>query len=117
MAADQRLICASDALEEGGQGVRFEVQWAGEITPAFMTRYNGRAVAYLNQCAHVPVEMDFNAGEFFDDSGLYFVCATHGAMYAPESGLCVAGPCVGRRLAKLEIQERDGNIYLIEGNE
>ena len=116
MAAGQRLICASDTLEEGGLGVRFEVLWAGESTPAFVVRYDGYAVAYLNRCAHVPVEMDFNAGDFFDDSGLYFVCATHGAMYAPASGLCLAGPCVGRRLIKLEIQERDGNVYLIEGN-
>jgi len=117
MAAQLRLICAANALEEGGLGVRFDVQWAGEATPAFVTRYNGHPVAYLNRCAHMPVEMDFNAGEFFDDSGLYFVCATHGAMYAPESGLCMAGPCVGRRLTKLKVLEHDGNIYLIEGNE
>ena len=116
MVTGQRLICASGSLQEGGLGVRFEVSWAGENVPAFVVRYNGHAVAYLNQCAHVPVEMDFNAGDFFDDSGLYFVCATHGAMYAPESGLCIAGPCVGRRLHKLHIQERDGNVYLIEGN-
>lgn len=116
MAAHTRLICASNALEEGGHAVRFEVQWAGETTPAFVVRYNRRAVAYLNRCAHVPVELDFNPGDFFDDSGLYFVCATHGAMYAPDSGLCLAGPCAGRRLTKLEIQERDGNVYLIEGN-
>lgn len=116
MVTCQRLICASADLREGGLGVRFEVNWAGQSTPAFVVRYNGHAVAYLNQCAHVPVELDFNAGDFFDDSGLYFVCATHGAMYAPESGLCIAGPCVGRRLHKLTVHERDGNVYLIEGN-
>ena len=116
MVAGERLICASNALQEGGLGVRFEVNWAGESTPAFVVRYNGLAVAYLNQCAHVPVEMDFNAGDFFDDSGLYFVCATHGATYVPDSGLCIAGPCVGRRLHKLNVYERDGNVYLIEGN-
>ena len=116
MATSLRLICASNVLEDGGLCVRFDAQWAGSTTPAFVARYRGCAVAYLNQCAHVPVELDFNHGAFFDDSGLYFICATHGAMYAPESGLCMAGPCVGRRLTKLLVVERDGNVYLIEGN-
>ena len=117
MAVGERLICAASALEEGGLGVRFEVQWAGEATPAFVVRYDGAPVAYLNRCGHVPVEMDFNAGEFFDLSGLYFVCATHGALYDPESGACRGGPCNGRGLHKLKVLERDGHIFLIEGND
>ena len=63
MAARERLICASDVLEEGGSGVRFELQWAGETTPAFVARYDGIAVAYINRCSHVPVELDFNQVE------------------------------------------------------
>lgn len=116
MAAGERLICAASALEEGGLGVRFEVDWAGEKTPAFVVRYDGAPVAYLNRCGHVPVELDFNAGEFFELSGLYFVCATHGALYDPESGACRGGPCSGRGLHKLKVLERDGRIFLIEGN-
>ncbi len=117
MAARERLICDSGALEEGGRGVRFELQWARETTPAFVVRYDGEAVAYLNRCGHVPVELDFNAGEFFDFSGLYFVCSTHGALYAPESGACMGGPCNGRGLKKLRVFERNGQVYLIEGSE
>lgn len=114
MAAGERLICESAALEEGGKGVRFEVDWAGERLPAFVVRYDGRVVAYLNQCAHIPVELDFNEGEFFDASGLYFVCSTHGALYAPESGACLGGPCGGRGLTRLAVREGDGKVYLIE---
>ncbi len=117
MAVGERLICAASALEEGGLGVRFEVQWAGEATPAFVVRYDGAPVAYLNRCGHVPVELDFNHGEFFELSGLYFVCATHGALYDPESGACRGGPCNGRGLHKLKVLERDGQIFLIEGND
>ena len=115
MAVNERLICSSDALLEGGLGVRFEVLWAGEMTPAFVARYAGKAVAYFNRCGHVPVEIDFNAGEFFDDSGLYFVCATHGALYDPYSGACRGGPCNGRGLHKLAVEERAGQVFLIEG--
>jgi len=69
--------------------------------------------AYLNRCGHVPVELDWQHGEFFDDSKLYLICATHGALYAPESGQCLGGRCNGRGLTKLPVEERDGNIYLI----
>jgi nitrite reductase/ring-hydroxylating ferredoxin subunit len=38
------------------------------------------------------------------------MCATHGATYAPDTGLCVGGPCRGA-LAKLRIEEREGAVF------
>jgi len=40
-------------------------------------------------------ELDWQPGEFFDIAGVYLVCSTHGAIFEPNSGLCVAGPCRG----------------------
>jgi nitrite reductase/ring-hydroxylating ferredoxin subunit len=114
MAGNLRLICASDELIEAGMGVRFQVRHGGEEKPAFVVRFEGLARAYLNQCAHIPVELDFREGEFFDDSGLYLVCSTHGALYAPESGACMGGPCNGRGLTPLTVVEIDGRVYVKE---
>lgn len=114
MAAGERLICTSDALVDGGDGVRFEVQWRGAVEPAFAIRYQGRVHAYLNRCGHVPIEIDWQPGRFFDHSGLYLVCATHGALYAPESGACLGGRCDGKGLRALAVREADGCVYLIE---
>ena len=114
MADYASLICASSALEEGGKGVRFKVRTAAGDEPAFAVRYDGAVHAYINRCAHVPVELDWNAGEFFDYSKLYLICATHGAQYLPESGLCVLGPCKGARLKRVAIEERDGQVYLLK---
>ena len=108
-------ICESAALLEGGDGVRFEVIWRGEKAAAFAVRQGGRVYAYLNRCAHVPVELDWNAGKFRDLSGLYLICATHGALYLPENGRCIAGPCKGRFLEGLPVEERDGKVYLTQG--
>lgn len=112
MAESERLICEAQALEEGGSGIRFKVERYGESVSAFAVRYDGAVHAYLNRCAHVPVELDWQEGQFFDHSGLYLICATHGAMYLPESGRCVGGPCKGGSLTKLPVRERDGQIYL-----
>lgn len=113
MAPRERLICPAVDLEEGGRGVRFEIESGGGKVSAFAVRYDGRVHGYVNRCAHVPVELDWNQGEFFDTSQLYLICATHGAMYAPETGACLAGPCKGGRLHKLAVSERDGAVYLI----
>ena len=112
MAQSQRLICASSDVADAGRGMRFELDDAGKVVPAFVIRHQGIAYAYLNHCAHIGVELDWMHGEFFDDSGLYLVCATHGAVYHPATGLCVGGPCKGKSLQVLSIQERDCNIFL-----
>lgn len=105
------LLCASDAVQDGGRGVRFPVIAFGSSATGFVVRHGGKPYAYLNRCAHVPIELDWNEGEFFESSGLYLMCATHGAVYLPDSGYCAGGPCKGARLRKIALREADGNIY------
>jgi nitrite reductase/ring-hydroxylating ferredoxin subunit len=110
--ASARLICASAELAEGGDGVRFEIETEGEITPAFAIRHGGRVYAYLNRCAHIAMELDWKQGKFFDTDREYLICSTHGALYAPESGACRGGPCRGAKLVGLNVFEADGKVYL-----
>ena len=112
MAGTPRLICAGAQLAEGGTGVRFECQQGGRNEPAFVIRHGGQARAFVNRCAHVPVELDWQPGVFFDADGLYLMCATHGALYDPTTGACVGGPCRGQGLTALAVSEIDGNIFL-----
>lgn len=114
MADGQRLICRTQDLASEGDGWRFTVPGSEGASPAFVVRWRGAVYAWLNQCRHVPVELDWNPGKFFDDSGLYLICATHGALYEPDSGVCVSGPCHGQRLFPIGVVERDGAIYLAE---
>jgi nitrite reductase/ring-hydroxylating ferredoxin subunit len=100
-------VCASDELIDGGAGVRVAAQYAGGDAVVFFIRYDGKAFGYLNRCAHVPMELDWAEGQFFESSGLYLMCATHGAIYAPDTGKCVGGPCRGGRLRPVQIDERD----------
>jgi len=113
MGDAKRLICDSAQVQEGGKGVRFDVERHGEMQPAFLIRYDGTVYAYVNRCAHVSVELDWAEGEFFDLTGLYLICSTHGATYLPETGRCVRGPCSGASLVRLQVEEVGGKIYLI----
>ena len=113
MARRERLICASGALADGGPGVRFHVPSLGEGEKAFAVRHHGIACAFVNRCPHAGTELDWQPGEFFEESGLYLICSTHGALFEPKNGFCVAGPCRGASLQPLDIGERDGGVFLL----
>jgi nitrite reductase/ring-hydroxylating ferredoxin subunit len=113
MAETERLICASEALVDAGRGVRFEIGYFGSPAPAFAIRFGGRVHGYLNRCAHVAMELDWQEGVFFDSEGHSLLCSTHGAVYDPGSGRCLGGPCNRSPLVKLKIEEREGSVYFM----
>jgi nitrite reductase/ring-hydroxylating ferredoxin subunit len=104
-------ICDSESLDEGGKGIRFPVTVDGDDLTAFVVRYGLEPHAYLNRCAHLPMELDWTQGEFFESSGLYLMCATHGALYEPDTGHCAGGPCRGGRLHAINVIEREKKIF------
>jgi nitrite reductase/ring-hydroxylating ferredoxin subunit len=113
MADAARLICASAALLDSGRGVRFEVEYFGAPAPAFVVRQDGQAHGYLNRCAHVAMELDWQEGVFFDSGGRDLLCSTHGAVYETRSGRCLGGPCNRTPLVKLRLEEREGGVYFM----
>lgn len=103
-------ICQSQALRDGGAAVGFELRHAGLCSRAFVVRFQGQVHAYLNRCTHVAMEMDWQPDRFFDATGQWLVCASHGAQYQPTTGDCVGGPC-RKGLIKLRLLERDGVVH------
>jgi nitrite reductase/ring-hydroxylating ferredoxin subunit len=108
--AEVRFVCASAVLAERGPAHVWPVQQHGQPVRAFALRFDGRVVAYLNRCAHVPTEMDWQPGEFLDADRRWILCSIHGAAYAPESGRCVGGPCGRGRLTPLDVREIGGRV-------
>lgn len=111
MADAPVFICASGDLADGNLGVRFPVIEAGRPVTGFAVRYNGIVQAFVNRCAHVPMELDWTPGHFFDETGLYLMCAAHGAVYEPDTGRCAGGPCRGGRLRSISVLVRNGQIF------
>jgi nitrite reductase/ring-hydroxylating ferredoxin subunit len=108
------VICESAALAEGGRGARFDWPAAGGAGKGFAVRFDGGVRAFVNRCPHLGVELDWQPGEFFEESGLYLICSTHGAIFEPASGLCIAGPCQGASLQAIAVAEREGQVLLCE---
>lgn len=109
-AGERIFLCASGDLAEGGTGVAFKVVYRGEKLRAFAVRWHGEVRAFLNRCTHVRTELDYREGHFFDITGELLVCATHGAVFEPDTGCCVGGPGRGP-LVKITITEEEGRVY------
>ena len=103
-------LCNSADLADSGQAVGFDVLYQGQSCRAFAIRYAGGAHAYLNRCSHVPMELDYQPDRFFDSTGHWLICATHGATYHPSTGQCSGGPCRGG-LVRIGLHERDGVVH------
>jgi nitrite reductase/ring-hydroxylating ferredoxin subunit len=121
-----QVICRTGQLEPGGLAFRFMVFYeelcllvkipisVEDHLAAFVVNYQGKYYAYLNRCAHLPMQMDWNAGELFDDAKRYLVCATHYAVYEPDTGVSIAGPCrLGSQLVALPIRVIGEDIILL----
>lgn len=104
-------LCPSVELIERGDAHVFDVLHFREPARAFVLRFDGRLVAYLNRCLHVPTEMDWQYGQFLDGDKEYILCATHGASYEPLTGRCAGGPCGRGKLTAMDVEERDGQVY------
>ena len=109
--AARQALCASSELEERGRAFVFDVMHFRQPARAFVLRFDGRVVAYLNRCAHVPTEMDWQPGEFLDMDKAWILCSIHGAAYDPLNGRCIAGPCGRGHLTVLEVREEGGQVY------
>ena len=104
-------LCASADLAESGRAHVYDVLLWGAPARAFALRFEGRVVSYLNRCAHVPTEMDWQPGEFLDADRRFILCSIHGAAYEPTNGRCVGGPCGRVRLMAIDVVERAGQVY------
>ena len=99
--------CERDALTDR-QAVEFTV----DDTPGFVMFHRDQLGAYANRCPHLGIELNWMPGRFLDADGDFIQCATHGALFTPDRGHCIAGPCQGDALSPLEVRESRGQILV-----
>lgn len=103
------LIAVEDIPEAGATAVETVID--GHEQSLILTRHGETVAAFLNICPHAGRRLDWAPGRFLIDQGR-LVCATHGACFVPETGLCVAGPCRGASLTAVTVDVRDGEVCL-----
>jgi nitrite reductase/ring-hydroxylating ferredoxin subunit len=110
---DARL-CRADELAEG-DARGFVLGHGLARIAVFVLRHGGAIHAYVNRCPHQGTSLEILPDRFFDALGRHLICRTHGALFRPEDGFCVAGPCAGKNLTPASIRVADGTIWLADG--
>jgi len=111
MDAPREWRCSAAEIAPG-RSATFRIQCGARPLNGFLVNYAGEYYAYVNRCAHAGTPLDTWPNEFFSEDGQHLVCSTHGAVYAPDSGVCVGGPCPGARLERLRLA-RDGDTLIV----
>ena len=78
----------------------------------FIVRQGDDVFAYQNSCRHLGHPMNWKPDSFLTKNRANIICASHGATYEIGTGLCIAGPCLGKSLRTLPVEIRDGVIFV-----
>lgn len=99
----QRLKCATFVAQRGERPVQGLVVW-----------HAGGALAWLNRCPHWGIPLDGTSSDILVeiDGTDRLRCASHGAEFAIDTGICQSGPCEGDRLSPLRVAV-DGTIVRV----
>jgi len=111
------VIISKDQFKQSADTVTFNILLVGEKKQGFLVWFEGKFKAYVNECRHMEVCLDWQPNDFFDEDKKFIICSTHGALYSPKSGICVAGPCKGQNLIKLNLLERKEEIIIFTDKE
>lgn len=106
----QTALCQLVDLEDPG-AKSFKVEIDGSTREVVVVRVGDQAYGYLNWCPHRGTPLDWVKDQFLDRGGGHILCATHGAYFQREDGLCVAGPCLGDSLRPFPVFLQDGAVF------
>jgi nitrite reductase/ring-hydroxylating ferredoxin subunit len=111
-AALRYLVARAEDIAPG-QSRKFMLPIEGADEECFVINFHGEFHAYINRCRHIPIPMDWVDNHFFDEGGRYLMCQTHGALFQPASGECLAGPAgaCGKYLFRVPLEVERGLIY------
>jgi len=106
----RHLIPNAQRLSEG-KALHFKVNQSEFV----IIKQQGELRAYENRCPHQKRALNCHTEEIFDDDGDYIKCHHHGALFSPNDGQCIAGPCQGKTLKKATLGVEKGNFYIVIG--
>lgn len=105
------FICETNKLTESSSR-GFSVEVDEDVIEGFVVHKDGLYYAYQNSCPHTGSPLDWVEHQFLDMEGELIQCAVHDARFMIEDGKCIAGPCAGDSLQKLDIIQQGDALYL-----
>lgn len=109
---EPQVIEVKGPLAEGETTVFTFTDASGLECEGLVICYRGTLHAFKNLCRHQPLPLDYGDGEFLTEDGQYLLCRNHAALFEPDTGLCVSGPCTGACLFKYDVRQEGDTIIV-----
>ena len=105
-------LCDHDDVADGAaRGLRIER--AAGVVRIFLVRQGSRMWGYENRCPHRGTPLNWLPDRFLSEDREHAICATHGAIFRIDDGLCIAGPCSGESLRSIPVAVEAGQIVVL----
>ncbi|MEM7283617.1 MAG: Rieske (2Fe-2S) protein, partial [Pseudomonadota bacterium] len=104
-----RCVVALEEVENPGS-YAFELTGGSFPVPGFVVRTGDRLFAYVNVCPHAGRHLQWAPHRFLTKDLRNIICSAHGAIFEIDTGLCVAGPCLGESLRPLATRVVEGQV-------
>lgn len=109
------MICKLAKIKDisEGQWYEFNLQTEGGLFSLMLKQKGKTYIGFKNNCPHQGRRMNYSLGKFLTTQEGNIVCPAHGAVFNPDDGLCINGPCLGQSLEPVQIQLNDESIFAI----
>ena len=105
-----RALCRVEEIADGESKGFLPAQ--DGFSGLFAVRKGERIFVYVNSCPHIGVPLNWRDDDFLTLDKIRIICATHGAEFRIATGECLLGPCAGEHLDAIQIDIRDGVLYV-----
>lgn len=103
-----RLCELAEIPDPGAKGFRFRAErW---LFAGFVVRAGDLLAGYVDSCPHAAWPLAALDDRYLTRDTRHILCTGHGALFRLD-GVCVAGPCEGRRLFDWPVTVRDGAVW------
>ena len=103
------VLCALDEIADpGARG--FDFRDGEALFAGFIVRRGAVVRGYVDSCPHLGWPLAALNDRYLTRSGDLIVCSGHGAVFEFDDGLCIGGPCGGRRLTPWPVRVEDGRV-------
>lgn len=107
------VLCAlADVPDPGARGIPAPADAPEGMPGVFVVHVGGVVRAYVNDCPHMGLPLEFRPDVFLDRKQKAILCANHGASFRIEDGFCTAGPCRGDALTVVPVTVEDGHVVV-----
>ena len=103
------LLCPLEAIADPGAKTFWFTQ-PPALFNGFVVRRGSRVWGYVDRCPHAGRPLPPMDDRYLTREGDLILCSAHGALFRPEDGVCISGPCAGERLTPWPVVLEGGDV-------